>query len=318
VIGGVLVEGTWQFLLNPALIFLPYYTADAEPVPPAGANKTALPRQLASGITDTGIVIGYTHELMGDVASASAVTPPTNVFSMSGTATVSTLTNPPTTYNRSATRIWIRPTGEWKTDTAGNIGVAFRARVGRVMELVWDTDTAKWWPVGLDDVAMPLLYSSVSTSGAIAGTTAEIPFSKTYTLPANTLSVPGTVVRVRASGVYSAGDAPSLEIRTKLGPHVVCAAEQTAATGAKGYSWMATCELVARTAGASAVVRGAGGILGLGSTNVVAGGYTSEVYVDTKAAQPVSVTAEWGAANAGNMITLESLTVEVLYPGTTD
>jgi len=64
IIGGVLQDNTAATWSNtiPAVIFLPYYTADSQQIPPVGANSTTLDVRLAAGFTDQGMPLSGSEQ----------------------------------------------------------------------------------------------------------------------------------------------------------------------------------------------------------------------------------------------------------------
>ncbi len=90
-IGGVYNTGTWDNAAESALIFYPYYTADAQIIPPTGANSTTLPPSLVQGFTDKGRRLGYQRDKVQEVASGSTITVSSNVILLTGTTTVNTI-----------------------------------------------------------------------------------------------------------------------------------------------------------------------------------------------------------------------------------
>jgi hypothetical protein len=75
------------------------------------------------------------------VASATTIAPTTSIFFVSGTTAVATIT-PPSGINV----ITIIPSGAFTTTTAGNIALASTAVVSKILIMVYDSATAKWYP----------------------------------------------------------------------------------------------------------------------------------------------------------------------------
>lgn len=120
----------------------------------AGAFDFKVPRTTTSG-TDlhtryrsfytSGSASGVfaTFAAGSDVASAATITPTGNVFRVSGTTTISTINLPFTGFVGPLVLI---PTALWSTNTAGNIGLATTAVVGKALILHYNATAAKWYP----------------------------------------------------------------------------------------------------------------------------------------------------------------------------
>lgn len=153
-----------------------------------------------------------------------------------------------------------------------------------------------------------------TASATVANTTAETALSSTgegsLTLPANYLRV-GRTIRVKAWGYHSSTAGPTIRIRIKLGSTTVL--DTTAINSGNGTNKMWTVDgvITCRTTGGSGTVFGQGFYAELhpsGTTDSMVN--TGATTVDTTATQAISVTAQWGTANAGNTITCTNLTVE--------
>ena len=321
--GGVKLNGSWTGVLNAALLFYPYYTADGQPLPPAGANSTTLPPLLIGGFTDTGVALGRQHEPMGSTSVATNVTPPAQTFTLNGTGAVSSITAPPTTFNRTASSIRIRPLDSWRMglDPAGNIGIPLRSITGSVLEFFYDTDSAKWWPNGRFRGAgdSELLYVLKTPSTAVSNTNVETAFNQTATIPASSLFLPGTVVRIRATGKFSKtiGATVNFDVRIKLGTAVLTASNVNVINGAVDYAWYATAEFVVLSTGASGSLRRTGGELGFAFTDSTPAWNVGDSTVNTTVDQTISVTVTPSVASPSNTLTLETITVHAEYPAVT-
>ena len=75
------------------------------------------------------------------IASATTIAPTTPVFFVSGTTAIATIT-PAAGINT----ITIIPTGAFTTTTAGNIAISSTAVVSRILIMVYDSASAKWYP----------------------------------------------------------------------------------------------------------------------------------------------------------------------------
>ncbi len=323
--GGVALNGSWTAALNAALLFYPYYTADSQPLPPIGANATTLPPLLIGGFTDTGIALGFQHASFGSAAAASNLTPPAEAFTLNGTTTVNMIAAPPTTYHPSSSSIRIRPLDRWlmgmDSSSPNNIGIPFRSITGSVLELFYDTDSDKWWPNGRFRGAgdSELLYVQKTASSPISNTTAETAFNRTATIPASSMFLPGTVVRVRASGKFSKtiGATVNFDVRIKLGSSVLTASNVNVVNGAVDYAWYATAEFIVLSTGASGTLRLTGGELGFAFTDSTVAWNVGSFGVNTTVDQTISVTVKPSVASTSNTITLEAITVRAEYPALT-
>lgn len=78
------------------------------------------------------------------IASASAISPTTEILFISGTAAIRTINSPFGVGNGG--RITIIPTGAFTTNTLGNIALATTAVVNRTLIMTYDPITQKWYP----------------------------------------------------------------------------------------------------------------------------------------------------------------------------
>jgi hypothetical protein len=175
--------------------------------------------------------------------------------------------------------------------------------------------------------AAPLRYAAIADSATLNfNDTAAHAFNKQYTIKscinavigdACGLNVAGTVVRVRASGIYTTSGAPSLEILlANSGSLWFAAGIMATATNAVNRTWTASGEFVVRTPGTGTNnCEMGGGIFGADGGSVVPSGTFGAVTYNTQADFTVTVFAAFLTANTTNAITLKTLDVEVLYPG---
>ena len=159
----------------------------------------------------------------------------------------------------------------------------------------------------------PLRLALLTPSAAIANTAAETAFNKVYTIPANTLWAGGSVVRVRAAGRYSTTGTPNLTLKIRLGGNIISGVLSLTANNASSYGWSAEADAIVLTSGAGGTARG-----GFAVTNVLGVASYGPVYsvsfaLNTTIARDVDITAQWGAADPANTITLETMTVEILH-----
>jgi hypothetical protein len=160
-----------------------------------------------------------------------------------------------------------------------------------------------------------LVYSNttVPAGNTVANTVTETAFTSSYDIPANAL-VAGSVIRVQLRGNYGTDAvAPTIRIRVKLdSTTIIDTTATTLASAITGRGWEADIQAVARTVGATGTVN-AQALLEFSTAattgllvNVPNTGTSS---VDTTTAQTVTVTVEWGTADADNTITLQQMAV---------
>lgn len=156
-----------------------------------------------------------------------------------------------------------------------------------------------------------LVYANTTIPGGntIANTATETAFTSSYNIPANSLQV-GSVIRARLFGVYStdASVAPTLRVRLKLdSTTVVDTQAATLSTGVTSAGWSLEAQLIVTAIGGSGSVESQG-VAALDAA-LVDTPNTSGISVDTTVAQTVSATAQWGAADTDNTITLRELVI---------
>lgn len=78
------------------------------------------------------------------VESASAISASGSIFFVSGSATISEISSPFGTGNSG--QITIIPSGEFTTDTLGNIALETTAVINRALIMTYDSGTQKWYP----------------------------------------------------------------------------------------------------------------------------------------------------------------------------
>jgi hypothetical protein len=166
------------------------------------------------------------------------------------------------------------------------------------------------------------VYANTSAGTAVSNTTTETNLLSGYTIAANDC-VPGRTYRVTAKGIYgTAGTAPTLNIKLKLGTTVLAT---TGATTTKASTtnrqWMLSADVICITTGASGSVEAAGSFVYTTAANAAASSdvhwemaNTATVTVDTTTAQALTISAQWGTANASNTITVRQLIIESSGP----
>jgi len=163
---------------------------------------------------------------------------------------------------------------------------------------------------------VPLYYTSSTAPAAIANTTSPTAFAHSYSIPAGAMDLKGALLRVHASGQYSTTGTPALTLKVKLGTLPIATFVCATASAASGAGWFLISEAVVETGGA-------GGDWNVGTAMAsVAGGsgtpFTSSTLgtqaMDFTAAKTLTVEVTWGAASASNTIQMDSLTVEISFP----
>lgn len=155
------------------------------------------------------------------------------------------------------------------------------------------------------------LYSSTAASANVTNTVTETAFDKSYTIPANALRV-GDVIRVRAEVVCSSTNSTdTLTLKFKIGSTVVIA---TAAVDvANSDVGIIDAYITIRTIGASGTFTAQGEwTIGAADTTTMKADYLGSTSIDTTATQALTITATWSVANAGNVVALQNLTVELM------
>jgi hypothetical protein len=132
----------------------------------------------------------------------------------------------------------------------------------------------------------------------------------TLTLPVNSLVI-GKTIRIRAAGKVSTTGTPTLLFNLKLGATVIVTTGAVATgSGLANAGWNLDLVMTCRTTG------GTGTVIADGTANVSTAVEplvsTATTTIDTTATQAISVTATWGTAAAGNTITCDAFSIEVL------
>lgn len=158
--------------------------------------------------------------------------------------------------------------------------------------------------------------TTVPAGNTNANSTAENAFSSSYTIPANSLTA-GSIIRVNLYGVYGTTVvAPTLTGKLKLGSTVMLnTGALTTVVSLTNAGWWAEALMIVQTTGASGSIEAQGyavfataATTGL-SVNIA---NTAAITIDTTAAQALTVTTQWSAANAANTITLRQAAIEVV------
>lgn len=172
------------------------------------------------------------------------------------------------------------------------------------------------------DVDVPARYIAPTPAAAIANSTAELAFNRSYTVPADTLAV-GQAIRLRMWGKFSStATATTLTVRVRwgglTGVVLLLVGPNTVAASAASRVWMIEGDMVVVSIGAAGTIE-AHGQMHLFTTSKTqhvqweATPVTSLVTgVNTTIDQALTVTGQWSVANVGHTITMSTLVVEVL------
>lgn len=175
----------------------------------------------------------------------------------------------------------------------------------------------------IDGLMGPQRYAMTTTPAAVANTTTGTAFAKTFSIPANYLRV-GSLIRIRAAGVYSTTGTPTLDIQLRVGgtsKWVLQTGTITTPSGAALWNWVAEGFATVRAIGAGGTFFADGGsaILaaatsGTWAAPVVAPNTRSGgISVATNGALTADVLVQWGTASPSNTITMENFTVEIQH-----
>ncbi len=159
-----------------------------------------------------------------------------------------------------------------------------------------------------------LLYSLVVNT-AVTNTTDETALlgagRGTKTLPADTLDL-GSVLRLTLHGYLSDTGTPTLNIKAKAGGTEICSTGAvTLASNISSLGWSLDVAITCRATGAAGTVVAAG-IFEYDDNAGHRMVKTGTTVVDTTASLDIAVTATWGTAAAGNTITCQVATIELL------
>lgn len=156
----------------------------------------------------------------------------------------------------------------------------------------------------------------VAASSTITNVNTITAFSNgTATIPANSLQV-GSEIRIRGHAVASATNSTdTLVLTIKIGSTTI--AVTPTVDVANGDVGRFDLRLKIRTIGASGtfVAEGATG-LGVPGTATMRAVHLGSTAIDTTAAQTITVSATWSVADPGNVVALQSFTVDAIGTGT--
>lgn len=163
-----------------------------------------------------------------------------------------------------------------------------------------------------------LAYTSLDVSSiTIANTTTETAFSKSYTLPANSL-VTGKVVRVTARGTYSskASAAGNATVRLKLGGTLLVQSGTNAVTDAMtSRGWELSATFIVQGTGAVSPIETQGWLrmaISAIAAQEIDMEATARINFDLTADRALTITWQWSVADTGNTVSIRQLLVEVM------
>ena len=175
--------------------------------------------------------------------------------------------------------------------------------------------TVSYRAAGVNQTVNGVLFTQTDTV-TVADTVTETALTGTgvgtLTLPAN-FFVAGKTLKIRALGYHSSTASPNITLRFKLGSTTVLTTGTISSGNATDEAWICDAFLTCRTTGATGTVIGQGyydELHGVGSTGGMVN--TAATTIDTTASQAISLTVEWGTANAGNTISCTNLVIEIL------
>ena len=162
-----------------------------------------------------------------------------------------------------------------------------------------------------------LLSANTAASTAVANTTTETNFNRTYSVPAN-FCVAGRVIRITAYGTYSTTLTPTLTLRAKFGAYTLAANAVTTASSAANRGWSINATFICNAAPSATSAVNGQGMVNFGLTTTTGAlldmPSTATTNVATNAAQTIQISAQWSAASTSNTTTLRSFIVESLGP----
>lgn len=182
---------------------------------------------------------------------------------------------------------------------------------GQIMTVA--TDVPSWDDAPPSGGTLAYVNTSIPGGNTIANTVTETAFTSSYDIPAGTLVV-GSVVRVLLYGAYGTDAvAPTLRIRLKLdSTTVIDTTAITLASSVTARGWCAEAQLVVASAGAGGTINPDATIqfgTGAAAATPINLPGTPGTSLDTTVDQTVTVTAEWGTADADNTITLRQMAI---------
>ncbi len=165
----------------------------------------------------------------------------------------------------------------------------------------------------------PLFYSVVSNPIAISNTNVETAFAKSYSIFPNAMGMVGAVVRMKAGGRLSTTGTPTITFKFYLNALPVANYILTTGSGVSNDAFSLDASFGINTTGALGALLigpGTGTVGGFSGTNsTVASSTVGAQAIDTTIAQVLTLKVTWGTASSSNSATLDSMQLELLYPG---
>ena len=162
-----------------------------------------------------------------------------------------------------------------------------------------------------------VIFTQTAT-GTIGNSTVETAITSTgvgggLTLPTDFL-LAGKSLCITARGVHSATASPNLTIKVKFGSTVILTTGAIATGNSTNEQFCIGGMITCRTTGASGTVFGQGSYQEASGTSArdYSMSNTATTTINTTVTQAITITAQWGTANAGNTISLTNLVIEVL------
>lgn len=153
---------------------------------------------------------------------------------------------------------------------------------------------------------------SVPAGNTVANTGTETAFASTYTIPANALQQ-GSVINIKAAGIYSTDAVPpTLRVRVKLGSTTILDSGAMTLSAVADAGWWIDGQAAIFTGGAAGDLDAQGLIVlntGAGTSLAVNLENTAPISIDTTANQAVTISVEWGTADADNTITMRQMAI---------
>jgi hypothetical protein len=185
---------------------------------------------------------------------------------------------------------------------------------------------------GLQGAAVPSWGNpSIPAGNTVVNTTTATIFGSKCVIPANTLAVQN-VIRVHCAGVYSAAAsigpasptatgingpaAATLKLLLKAGSVNLADTGTMQIEGQTGYRWEFDCVIRVGAVGASGSVSVSGTVKIQNSAGVMVAltliNMSVSTSLDTTISETIQMSAQWSAAAAGNTVTLNNMSVELL------
>jgi hypothetical protein len=158
--------------------------------------------------------------------------------------------------------------------------------------------------------------TSVQAGDTISNTTSETNFATNYTIPAN-YCVPGRVIRLTATGVWSANGTPNFTFRVKLGATVV-GSNTGHLVAVANMPWRVDFQIICDDVpSGSSNVEAQGQInlwSGTQASNLWSMSNTAPIAIATNTSQALEMSTQFDTADPSNAMTMRQFIVEGLGP----